>query len=60
MEKTYTFKHGELVFIITELGKLPYNQVCKVINYIDQIASRAEEPNVGDQINMGLASSQSE
>jgi hypothetical protein len=43
-EKKYTFSHSDLVFIITELGKLPYNQVCKIINYIDQVAStQAEE-----------------
>jgi hypothetical protein len=43
IEKTYKFKHGELVFIINELGKLPYAQVCKVINFIDNVASKQED-----------------
>jgi len=60
MEKEYTFKHGELVSIIQELSKLPYGQVAKIINFIDQIASKDEGSKVEGQINNGLVDSQSE
>jgi hypothetical protein len=59
MEKEYTFKHNELVFIIQELSKLPYGQVAKIINFIDEVATRGNEPKVEDQINKGIADSQS-
>jgi hypothetical protein len=60
MEKEYTFKHSELVSIIQELSKLPYGQVAKIINFIDEVASKGNEPKVEDQINKGIEDSQSE
>jgi len=39
-ERKYTFKESELTHIITELSRFPYNQVARLINYIDLIAKK--------------------
>lgn len=61
MDRTYIFKESDLTFIITELGKLPYNQVCRIINFIDHVATKqVQDQNnpMGDQIESGIANSQ--
>lgn len=63
MEKQFIFKESELVHIITELGRLPYNQVCRIINFIDVIASKQpqpEKPKIEEQIDQGIVNSQSD
>lgn len=58
MERNYVFREADLTFIITELGKLPYNQVCRIINFIDHVATKQiqdEKKPMGDQIESGIA-----
>lgn len=57
MDRSYIFKEGDLTFIITELGKLPYNQVCRIINFIDHIATKQiqnQNKPIDDQIQNGI------
>ena len=56
MEKTFIFKESEITFIITELSRLPYNQVARIINYIDVFATKQiKDQSPQDQIAMGIA-----
>lgn len=56
MEKKFYFKEAELKFIILELSKLPYGQVCRIINYIDNVATnqKEEEKPINEQIVDGI------
>jgi len=56
MEKKFYFKEAELKFIILGLSKLPYGQVCRIINYIDNVATnqKEEEKPINEQIVDGI------